>query len=62
AVRGYSAPEQEEAGRRRAFEIAGDGSLEIEVFADLGVSGATLDRPELNRLREWAGTGGSTSL
>jgi len=57
AIRGYSAPEQEEAGRRRAREIAGDGSLDIEVFADLGVSGATLNRPELTRLREWARDG-----
>ena len=57
AIRGYSAPEQEDAGRRRAREIAGSEPLEIEIFADLGVSGATLDRPELARLREWVRDG-----
>lgn len=49
AVRGYSLAEQKEACRQRAAEL---GAVEILQFADEGVSGATLDRPGLNALRE----------
>ncbi len=54
ALHGYSAAEQEEAGRRRIHEIAlPEEPVEIYVFADLGYSGATLDRPKLTEMREW---------
>jgi site-specific DNA recombinase len=53
---GYSIAEQEEAGRKRALEIAGERA-EVHVFSDPGQSGAALDRPGLTRLREWAREG-----
>ncbi len=46
---GYSLAEQREACYAKAREM---GAEDIEVFADEGVSGATLDRPGLNSLRE----------
>ncbi|MEW5763287.1 MAG: recombinase family protein [Bacillota bacterium] len=58
ALHGYSAPEQEAAGKERGRQIAPpDKQVRFEVFADLGVSGSTLDRPELARLREWVKQG-----
>lgn len=45
---GYSLAEQKEACARRAKEL---GAVSIEVYADEGVSGATLDRPGLSALR-----------
>ena len=58
ARHGYSAPEQEEAGRKRAYELAGPGEpVEIYVFADLGYSGASLERPQLTELRQWVREG-----
>lgn len=53
AKHGYSAPEQEEAGRKWAEKIVPpDETLEIVVFRDLGYSGAFLDRPGLSEMRE----------
>jgi site-specific DNA recombinase len=53
AKHGYSAPEQEEAGRKWAEKIAQPGeALEIAIFRDLGYSGAFLDRPGLSEMRE----------
>jgi len=49
AEHGYSLAEQREACRQRATEL---GAAEILQFADEGVSGATLDRPGLDALRE----------
>ncbi|SMB98650.1 site-specific DNA recombinase [Thermanaeromonas toyohensis ToBE] len=46
---GYSLAEQREACYRRAISL---GAAVILEFADEGVSGATLDRPGLNALRE----------
>jgi site-specific DNA recombinase len=58
ALHGYSAPEQEAAGKEKGRQIAPpDKQVRFEVFADLGVSGATLERPELARLREWVRQG-----
>jgi site-specific DNA recombinase len=52
AVHGYSLGEQKEACRQRAAEL---GATQILQFADEGVSGAELDRPGLNALREAVG-------
>jgi DNA invertase Pin-like site-specific DNA recombinase len=49
AVHGYSLAEQREACSQRAAEL---GAVEILLFADEGASGATLDRPGLDALRE----------
>lgn len=49
ARHGFSLQEQREACRRRAKELGAKAILE---FADEGISGATLDRPGLERLRE----------
>jgi site-specific DNA recombinase len=49
AVHGYSLAEQREACRQRAAEL---GAVEILLYADEGASGATLDRPGLDALRE----------
>lgn len=49
AKHGYSLAEQREACYRRAISLGATAILE---FADEGVSGATLDRPGLNALRE----------
>ncbi|MBE3581131.1 MAG: recombinase family protein [Thermoanaerobacteraceae bacterium] len=49
AKHGYSLAEQREACYRRAISL---GATMILEFADEGVSGATLDRPGLNALRE----------
>lgn len=58
ARHGYSAPEQEEAGRKRARDLAAPGEpVEVYVFADLGYSGASLDRPKLAELRQWVREG-----
>ncbi len=58
AQHGYSAAEQEEAGRKRAGALVLPGEpLEVFVFADLGYSGATLARPKLAELREWVRQG-----
>jgi site-specific DNA recombinase len=46
---GYSLPEQREACRKRATELGAEKILE---FADEGISGAILERPGLNALRE----------
>lgn len=46
---GYSLAEQREACYRRAVSL---GAITIKEFTDEGVSGATLDRPGLNALRE----------
>lgn len=59
AVHGYSLAEQKEACRKRATEL---GAVEILQFADEGVSGATLDRPGLNALREAVSIGMVNSL
>jgi len=45
---GYSLAEQKEACTRRAKEL---GATYVTVYADEGVSGATLDRPGLSALR-----------
>jgi len=49
AVHGYSLSEQKEACCKRAKELGAD---EVLIFADEGVSGAVLDRPGLNALRD----------
>ncbi|HHY40729.1 MAG TPA: recombinase family protein [Syntrophaceticus sp.] len=49
AVHGYSLSEQKEACCKRAEEL---GASEVLIFADEGVSGAVLDRPGLNALRD----------
>jgi site-specific DNA recombinase len=49
AQHGYSINEQIQSGTQRANELH---ATEIVLFVDEGVSGATLDRPELTRLRE----------
>jgi site-specific DNA recombinase len=54
AVHGYSLSEQKEACRKRAEEM---GVSEILIFADEGVSGATLERPGLNALRDAVNSG-----
>lgn len=54
AVHGYSLAEQREACRGRAVEL---GAAEILHFADEGVSGAVLDRPGLDALREAVSSG-----
>ncbi|MDN5346847.1 MAG: site-specific recombinase [Clostridia bacterium] len=54
ARHGYSLAEQREACYRRAISLGATAILE---FADEGVSGATLDRPGLNALREAARAG-----
>lgn len=46
---GYSLAEQRDACNRRAVSLGAKSVLE---FADEGISGATLDRPGLNALRE----------
>jgi site-specific DNA recombinase len=51
---GYSLAEQREACIRRAKEL---GATSITVYADEGVSGATLDRPGLSALRREARSG-----
>lgn len=48
-LRGYSLAEQREACRNRAMELGAKAVLE---FADEGHSGATLDRPGLQELRD----------
>ncbi len=54
AVHGYSLSEQKEACCKRAKELGAD---EVLVFADEGVSGAVLDRPGLNALRDAVDSG-----
>lgn len=49
AQRGYSLQGQIEACRQKAAEL---GASAIDEFIDDGVSGATLERPAMNRLRE----------
>ena len=54
AVHGYSLSEQKEACCKRAEEL---GAGEVLIFADEGVSGAVLDRPGLNALRDAVDSG-----
>ena len=49
AKHGYSLDEQIQACSSRATEL---GATEVLVFRDEAISGATLDRPELNKLRD----------
>lgn len=49
AQHGYSLPEQEEAGRKKATEL---GANSVLVFKDDGYSGKDLDSPGLSALRE----------
>jgi len=49
AKHGYSLDEQIQACHARAIEL---GATEVLVFRDEAISGATLDRPELNKLRD----------
>lgn len=50
ARRGYSLNEQRESCEARAIEL---GAREVLFFADEGVSGGLLDRPGLDRMREF---------
>ena len=49
AQHGYSLAEQKDSCKQRAKEL---GATEILEFADEGISGATLDRPGLEGLRD----------